>query len=352
MDQTKPLAFGAVIRESELSDFELGAFTGEDGVPLTYMPSYGGITPSKGIAIEMQSHQPACGSHSASEVMDILKGEERDTIVRVSPEYAWKLIKSFDGLPIEMGTDIVSLMKAMVKGLCDYDLMPNKAETETLAAYADFSTVTNDMQLNAVNNSLDSVYAFTNSPTMQQIKNAIFAHKAVVLCVSVGDEWWVPSWKESDILPLKTGRPNVSGHFVTAFAYDEQYVYFYNHWSGEWGRAGIGYFADNYLSHVMCIGTIVNLQKAFSFTRRLKAGASGTDVGVLQMILKKEGVFPTYQKVTSYYGPITQEAVTKLQEKYAAEILTPLGLNHGTGNFYESTMKFINNKYHFKYGKI
>ena len=342
-NQSQPLGMGVVKRVPAPEHFNLGTLTPAANVPDVFMPSYNGVTPSYGIAIEMQDQQPACGAHSGAEVINILKGIERGSVVRVSPQYGWDLIKTIDGLSIESGTDIVSLMKSLTKGYCDFALLGNNVE-ESLTAYADAGNMTNDMQLNAVNNQLSTAYAFTANPTMAQLKAAIFAHKAVVMCVEVGDEFWSPSWAEKDILPLKTGRPIISGHFITAYAYDTQYIYFYNHWSAAWGRAGIGYFAENYLSHVIDMAATVDLTQTFTFTRTLEIGMSGTDVGILQMILKAENI-PHAPNTTSYFGTVTKAAVTLLQQKYASQILTPAGLVVGTGIAAAHTLAFLNAKY-------
>jgi peptidoglycan hydrolase-like protein with peptidoglycan-binding domain len=44
---------------------------------------------------------------------------------------------------------------------------------------------------------------------------------------------------------------------------------------------------------------------------------------------------------TTFFGPRTRNALTKFQEFYASEILTPLGLTKGTGTFGEETRKKV-----------
>ncbi|OGZ27123.1 MAG: hypothetical protein A2365_00435 [Candidatus Nealsonbacteria bacterium RIFOXYB1_FULL_40_15] len=62
----------------------------------------------------------------------------------------------------------------------------------------------------------------------------------------------------------------------------------------------------------------------------VRFGQSGEEVKCLQQFLKNQGVYPE-GLTTGYFGPLTKKAVARFQEKYAAEILTPLGLVSGTG---------------------
>ncbi len=80
---------------------------------------------------------------------------------------------------------------------------------------------------------------------------------------------------------------------------------------------------------------------AYTFTTNLKVGSTGTEVMNLQKFLNKDSATqiasgsdagaPGYE--TSYFGERTKAAVIKFQDKYTAEILTPVGLTAGTGYF-------------------
>jgi peptidoglycan hydrolase-like protein with peptidoglycan-binding domain len=64
----------------------------------------------------------------------------------------------------------------------------------------------------------------------------------------------------------------------------------------------------------------------------LYVGLSNNNVKCLQQFLKNQGaeIYPE-GLVTGYFGPLTMKAVTKFQEKYAFEILSPIKLFRGTG---------------------
>jgi peptidoglycan hydrolase-like protein with peptidoglycan-binding domain len=71
---------------------------------------------------------------------------------------------------------------------------------------------------------------------------------------------------------------------------------------------------------------------------------SGADVKQLQEILRYEGFF-NYPIITGYLGGITRAGVIKLQNKYASEILHPLGLKTGTGLVGVSTLSWLKKNY-------
>lgn len=66
------------------------------------------------------------------------------------------------------------------------------------------------------------------------------------------------------------------------------------------------------------------------FNTNLRMGMTGDEVKALQQALDLQGCFehPTY---TGYFGSITRNGVNCFQQKYASEILTPLGLTAPTG---------------------
>ena len=79
-----------------------------------------------------------------------------------------------------------------------------------------------------------------------------------------------------------------------------------------------------------------------SFQTPLKFGITNADVTKLQQFLANDSSIYPQGLVTGYFGPLTKQAVIHFQEKYASEILVPLGLTHGTGFVGPATLRKLN----------
>ncbi len=101
-------------------------------------------------------------------------------------------------------------------------------------------------------------------------------------------------------------------------------------------RATLRVFLFSFLIFFVAVNVAFAQSAGDMFTVNLKIGSrdatTAGQVSKLQQLLQSEGadVYPE-GLITGYYGPITARAVTRFQEKYASEILTPAGLVAGTG---------------------
>jgi hypothetical protein len=296
--------FGVVDQTQKKTDFDLGAISSADPLPKQYRTEYKGT-------IYHQHKTPSCGAHAGVYVKNIQ--ENRDH----SPAYLWKRIKQIDGVPPTDGTSMEGIFKALQKfGVCGLEYLENDTE-QSLEAYTDPRVLTPTMDADALKSRIGA-YAYIWNPTMDQLKRAIYDFKVVLMRIEISADWWNPSWKAKDILPLKTRFPGQGGHFVVATGYDGDMIEGLNEWGITWGDNGKLYFNSDYIGRVTYIGTCFDyVEKApYIFTRVLSFGSRGTDVGILQQALKAKGYLTPDQQITSYFGIKTMMAVRRFQKDY------------------------------------
>lgn len=165
------------------------------------------------------------------------------------------------------------------------------------------------------------------------------------------------TWDKTKILPIAIPSQFTSGHeeFLTGYDYEpgtgRMRIYWLNHWSPAWADNGRGWeYADVWMTAIKELRTVVAAIPVvagfkYTFNTPLKRGDKGPDVVALQHVLTLEQVFPESVGFTGNFGDITFAGVMALQQKYASEILGPLGLSHGTGFVGASTLKWLNSKY-------
>lgn len=289
-----------------------------------------------------QGKQPACGAHSGSTLeayLSMLSGET--STLSNSPRFLWKSIKDIDGYPVETGTDMYSIFRALKSvGVCDLSLAPNLVDLP----FQDYRNlpVTDGMTQSASGRRIEA-FATTYSPTFDQIRKAVIDHGAILIQMRVGANMYTArdgtiTWEEGKIMPLSATRFSMdSGHFVVGIppqeGWDDQYVYWANSfgptWGKQWKGVGVGYFGPEYAQFVYAIGTAIDQSQVtpqvlpkHSYLKDLGLGSTGDDVTALQKFLVASNLMAMPAGVAyGFFGTVTQQAVKSFQTSHG---ITPV----------------------------
>lgn len=162
-----------------------------------------------------------------------------------------------DGFPYSEGTNVqTAIEQAGNVGISEsqYFTDDHTLDPTTFSA----TPLSPEAVANALTHKLNSNYAMLSDLSVQGLKNAIYQNGFVIIGMDVNAQMWTApsgqvSWAAADVLPLRVPTityPVESGHCVVLYAYDEQYFYFFNWWSADWGEEGRGWFGYDYVSQI------------------------------------------------------------------------------------------------------
>lgn len=258
------------------------------------------------------------------------------------------------------GMGMADLFKLMREGACLESQLPSTdvIESEINKPYA----VTDEMIKARATYASGSSFTWAQW-TMDDIARMIDQGTPVCLFWFFDDSQSNEWWKEKPAINRSMGVADngTARHQATAINYcmigGEEHLVVMDS-AGQGTGAGVQRnirFVSESFFKVRCYGAGFTIDKknldykpdtgfTYNFTRNLSMGSTGDDVEALQKILVLEGCL-VLKTPTKLYAGMTHAGVKKLQEKYAKEILAPLGLKIGTGNFANATRAFINAKY-------
>lgn len=257
------------------------------------------------------------------------------------------------------GMGMADLFKIMREGACLESQLPS---TDTIE-----SEINKPYEVTEEMKKARAMYASGSSFTWSQWTIDDIARtidQGIPVCLfwffdnSQTNEWWKPYPVINR--PMDAFAPSTARHQATAIDYclvDGKKHLVVMDSSGQGtglGKQGNLRFVSEDFFKVRCYGAGFAIDKknldykpqpfTYYFNMNLKFGDVHEDVEALQKILVLEGCLSLKTPTKNYLG-MTQAGVKKLQEKYAKEILAPVGLKVGTGYFGNSTRAFINAKY-------
>lgn len=240
-------------------DFTLKKVNRIIGAAVPAPPTY--FTDLSSVPVLMQSHQPSCIGHATAAGM--MYEDNGAYSYDYSPRFLYALAKRDDGIPQSEGTYYRQALKeAKQFGVADNAQFPNDVTLDP-AVYKDASLIP-QTAFDVAKSRLVKSYVAVTDLSFDGIKNAIFQNKVVLLGVRLGDEWWTDeqgqtTWSPALVLPLRPPKKDVSGHAILAYGYDQNFIYFRNSWSKDWGRSGDGMFGSNYLPFIQEAWTFMDL---------------------------------------------------------------------------------------------
>lgn len=180
-----------------------------------------------------------------------------------------------DGAPFSEGTSLqVALQVEHNMGICETQYFPDDHQvnlpTPDLATFINTKLIPQTAIDNAKKYTNVS-YAFLSDKSVNGLKNAINQNGIVLIGIHIDKSWWTAlngtvSWAAKDILPIRPPTstdpavdPSISGHCIALYGYDEQYFYFVNWWSKDWGNNGLGYFGVDNLPFIYEAATVLDL---------------------------------------------------------------------------------------------
>lgn len=207
--------------------------------------------------IFMQYQQPDCVENSVTWAKKFLDWRLGNPIPSLSRRSLVIPTVIADGVPYSNGTNVeIAIAQAGIVGIAETKYL---ADDHTLPLDI-FSSppVPPDAALNATTHKISGNFAMLSDLSVNGLKNAIFQNGFVIIAMDVNARMWTNAegaitWNWEQILPLSLPSaefPVVSGHCVVIYAYDEQYFYFFNWWSSEWGYNGRGWFGYDYVSQI------------------------------------------------------------------------------------------------------
>lgn len=331
------ISFGGIESEPDYRDIPLTAVVGEP--PKEFPDSYFadiGILP-----VWHQKKIGACVGFASVKKKQKADYDETKKVIQLSPRFVYAIAKATDRYMGE-GTYYRFGVKILQQHGCATEAtIPNDSDLphEEYVYDRDINKIPKSAFEEAKQYAIKSYAAVGLSDP--ELKQAIMEGNGILLGMQLGTSWWTDkrgnySWREQDILPLRSPASIISGHAIYLYGWEtingRTLYWFLNSWSEQWGRNGRGsFFYDEqrpFLTEAWAFVDLPNdwIKEAkdlppanifrYTFHRDIVFGEKSEEVRSLQIALKIDGTFPKTVAETGFYGTITQKAVKDFQIKY------------------------------------
>jgi hypothetical protein len=206
--------------------------------------------------LPFQMQQPDCVENGVTWAKQWFDYQSAKVLTPLSIRFLAAVTVVADNIPYEDGTNLeVALRVAEDSGICEESLYATDSSLST-KTFIQFNSIPGTAFENALTHKVGSA-VFLTDKSAQGLRNAIQQNGLVIICVEIDDAWWTNksgtnSWAANDILPIRppVNKPTESGHCIVLYGYDQNYFYFANWWSTQWGNNGLGYFGINELPFI------------------------------------------------------------------------------------------------------
>lgn len=276
-----------------------------------------------------QFNQRAIGICTAADLVDLARliwG------IEFSASFTYWGGKGYDG-DLKEGSSNLSMLR-YAKNVGFLPLTMDPTGNDTHGTYADFlarKKTYSDFDRSVANTYRITGYAICPLDPIGFAQALANSKYGLITRMSVGDNFYRPSWLKSDLELLKAPNPSDGGHSIKVIGYDgldfKQTRTLRNSWGGVgnptlddgtiWcGDGNIKYEYDTQKPFVTEAYVVYTDPMEFKhkFTQRISKGETSAEVVALQRILIQFGFLVIPPRIAlGYYGDLTQKAVLAFQ---------------------------------------
>ena len=235
------MKLGGLKRKKDLRDIHLARVQPPSSIPEEFLPDLSIYTKY------FQNGIGACSAHAGTILKIVQETKETGEKQDFSPRFLWAEIKKIDGIPIQQGSSMRWVFKALQsKGICDFSLAGNNISFSE-QEYTDLD-ITDEMSENAQPRIIGS-YAFTGTDE-QSLKQAIFQNKAVLLRIVVDEGFFRTQYPTFTVAKW--------GHLVCAVSYERNNLIIIDSTESDFSKS-VKYINRKYWRFITECGTAVDL---------------------------------------------------------------------------------------------